>query len=135
MTDNGKNYNREHFELMQKVLSLFLHQVTLTPHILSEINMLSRKRIKPGIKIDDFFKKIIEELKKCHEQQVEMEMILKNGGVIKFGFTDISLIEAATKNNGIILTDEFNLYQTYSEQIPVIYFSNIVAHELYRIPV
>ena len=132
MTDNGKNYCKEHFELIERVLKIFTYKITITPHILAEINMLSRKRIKPETRMEDLFSKIIRQLEACGEEQVEMRIILKNGGVLKFGFTDISLIEVATKNKWIILTDEFDLYRTYKESIPIIYFTNLVATEIYK---
>jgi rRNA-processing protein FCF1 len=133
MTDNGKNYCKEHFELMKKVLEIFLYKVTITPHVLSEINMLSRKRVKPEARMNGLFSKMIQQLERCEEEQVELKIILKNGGVLKFGFTDVSLIEVATKNNRwVILTDEFDLYKAYKERISIIYFSKVVASELYK---
>lgn len=130
ITDNGKNYTTEHFELMKKILSIFLYKIIITPHIVSEINMLSRKRIKPETKMNEVFSKMVQQLENCQEEQVELKIILKNGGVLKFGFTDISLIEAATKNKWVILTDEFELYSTYYTNVPIVYFNTVVANEI-----
>jgi len=133
MTDNGRNYCEEHFKLMEKILGLFIDKVIITPHVLSEINMLSRTRIKPKTRMNDFFLKLIQRLERCKEEQIGLKIILKNGGVLEFGFTDISLIEVATKNSWVIITDDFDLYRTYKEKIPVIYFNNIVANNLCKV--
>lgn len=133
MTENGKRYRREHFELMEKVLKIFLNKIVITPHVLSEINMLSRKRVKPEARMTSLFIKITQQLEKCREEHVELKIILSNGGVLKFGFTDISLIEAANKNKWAILTDELPLYSNYRESVPIIYFSNLVASEIYNV--
>jgi rRNA-processing protein FCF1 len=132
MTDNGKNYTKNHFELMKKILEIFLNKIIITPHVLSEINMLSRKRVKPESRMNSLFAKIIQQLERCREEHVELKIILENGGILKFGFTDISLIEAAKKNKWAILTDELNLYVAYRESIAIIYFSSIVANEIYK---
>lgn len=132
MMENGKNYCKEHFVLMEKILKIFTYKITITPHILAEINMLSRKRIKPETRMKSLFSKIIQQLESCREEQVEMKIILKNGGVLKFGFADISLVEVASKNKWIILTDEFELYSIYRENIPIMYFTNLVANEIYK---
>ncbi len=133
MLDNGKCYTEKHFDLIQKIVSIFINKIYITPHILSEVNMLTRKKIKAGGKIKDFFEKIVKQLEKCNEEQVGMEVILRNGGLIKFGFTDISLVEAASKNEWAIITDEIQLYITYNEKLPVIYFSSVVASEIDKV--
>ena len=133
MTENGKNYRKEHFELMEEILKIFLYRVIITPHVLSEINMLSRKRIKPESRMNSLFENIIQQLKKCQEEHIELEIILKNGGVLKFGFTDISLIEVAKKKKWAILTDEFDLYRSYKKEVPIIYFSTMVASEMFKV--
>ena len=59
-----------------------------------------------------------------------LKIISKNNALIEFGFTDISLIEAAKDKKWVILTDEFELKRVFSDELPVIYFSNIVANDL-----
>lgn len=130
MTDNGKKYTKEHFDLMNKILQRFVGKIIITPHILSEINMLSRKRIKEP-HISPLFLKIIEHLGNFNEHSVELKNLLKHVGIlVDFGFTDISLVEAALEKKWAILTDERRLYVKFNERIPVIYFSAIVANEI-----
>jgi|GEM_PF-4361455 len=46
MTDNGKNYKSRDFDVLKKIIQIFVGNVVITPHVLSEVNMLVRKRIK-----------------------------------------------------------------------------------------
>jgi len=128
MKENGKCYGEEHFELMKKILGIFLYRVVITPHILSEINMHS-KRISSG-RFEAYFSRMLEQLERFKEHYVSMEILSKNDAIIRFGFTDISLVEVAKSNKWVILTDEFQLKRTFSECLPIIYFTNIVTSEL-----
>ncbi len=129
----GKVYDEKHFNLVKKIIEHFLYKVIITPHILSEVNMLSRTGIKPKSLLNDYFLNLINELKKWKEDTVELKILLRKGSVIEFGFTDISLIEMAKENennNWIILTDDFNLYRNFIEKVPIIYFSSVVANDI-----
>ncbi len=130
MKDNGKYYGEKHFDLIKKIFEIFLYNLVITPHILSEINMLARQ-IKPKPpEFDQYFLRIVKELEKCIESNVELRVLCKDGAIAKFGFADISLIESAKSRNWAILTDEFALQKNYGEKLPVIFFSNVVANEL-----
>jgi len=133
MKENGKFYGVEHFELMQKIFQRFLNKLVITPHILSEINMLSRKVKEPHFSA--YFSKVVEQLQKCREETIELKVILKNGHtrLIQFGFTDIALVELAKREKWAILTDEFDMYRIFSQIIPVINFSNVATREIYRV--
>lgn len=128
MKDNGKFYGKEHFELMKKILDIFLYRIAITPHILSEVNMLSQN-IKPP-KFEKYFEKVIQQFKKVTEEHIEMLVLLNNRAIVNFGFTDISLIEVADRKKWVVLTDDFNLQKTFRGNIPIIYFSNIVANDM-----
>ncbi len=126
-TENGKFYKKEHFELIKKILNRFPDKIIITPHVLSEINMLSKK-IDPH-KRNDYFIKLILELQKYKEDCIDLKVLLKNGGVIKFGFTDISLVEVAEKKKWIVLTDDMQFYIAFNNTVPMISFNKVVAME------
>ncbi len=133
-TENGTNYSKEHYNLMDKILRLFVNKIALTPHVVSEINMLSHK-IKPKDKREAYFMTIIKRLSSFKEFDVPLKVLLQNGSIIQFGFTDMSLVEAAEKQQSVILTDEFNLYRQFKENVPIIYFKQLVATELHKIKI
>ena len=132
MTGNGKNYEKKHFDLMLEILGRFRNNIVITPHILSEINMLSRRDIKTP-HFDAYFTKMVKKLENCKEHLVELGALLKSGGIREFGFADISLVEAAREKKWAILTDEFDLYRTFNEHVPIIYFSAVVAQEIQKV--
>lgn len=132
MTNNNKNYTNEHYDLMLEIIKRFRNNIVITPHVLSEINMLSRRDVKKP-HFEPYFTKMLEKLLTYKEHLVELQILLKNKGINEFGFTDMTLIEAATKNDWAILTDEINLYTKYRETVPVIYFSNIVVTEIHKV--
>ncbi len=130
LTENNKYYRREHFELIKKILQRFPDKIIITPHVLSEVNMLSKKIGKD--KRQDYFVKIIEELKKHNEHCIPLKVLLGNGAVIQFGFTDVSLVETADKNKWIVLTDDLPLYIAFNGKVPMINFNSVVAMEQLR---
>lgn len=130
MRENNKTYDKEHFELMKKILQRFLFKVVVTPHTISEMNMLSRNRIKPQERMYRYFTNLIQQLRNYEEHHVELKVLLMNTGIVNFGFTDISLVEISAARKWVILTDDFPLYRAFSEKIPVIYFPTIVANEI-----
>ena len=132
LKENGKNYNINHFNLLKNILDIFLNKLTVTPHIISEINMLAQKTVDKGRKIA-YIESIIKTLKKCDECHIEFNKIAQNNDVVEFGFADISLIESAHQSNYILLTDERDLYFKFYESIPIIYFSSIITTDLYKI--
>ena len=132
MKRNSKNYTKEHFELLQQILNCFLNRIIITPQILAEIYSLSHTELDKSDKqkFSDYFTKAIEKLKSCQEHYIPLNVLIKNTGIIiKFGFTDVSIIEAAREKKSVILTDDFRLYATLQDKVPVIYFSSIVANK------
>jgi hypothetical protein len=131
MKNNGKCYEKKHFDLLKKILSIFVHKVAITPHIVSEISMLSRIH-KPSDqkKFSEYFTKIIKEIERCVEHHITLSIITNNGALVDFGFADVSLIESAKEKKSVVLTDEFEIQRVFGEDLPVIYFTNVVANQL-----
>lgn len=131
MTENGKNYTREHFALLKKILERFVNKIVITPQVLSEIYTHSH-RIKPKDKFYNYFLKVIEKLKECKENHVDLEFLLRDTEkIIEFGFTDMSIVETANKNKWVILTDEFEMYRVFNTKVDIISFSKVASNEIY----
>lgn len=134
MTDNGKNYTEEHFDLLEKIIKIFVDRIAITPQILAEVNSLSRTRTFKGKKLNEYFARMIKGIEKWEENYIHFRILLKEREqVIQFGFTDISITATAKDKGYAILTDEFDLYQNFIEQVAIIYFSTIVAYELHKV--
>ncbi|MDD4382554.1 MAG: hypothetical protein PHD49_00170 [Candidatus Shapirobacteria bacterium] len=130
MTENGKNYKIEDYNVLIKIVARFLNKITITPQITAEIWSLSKTKI-PSVIFNKYFSQTLESLKSYQEKNIPLSVILQNHQqVLEFGFTDIGLTEAARENKAIILTDEYPFYATFREKIPIIKFSNIVAQHL-----
>lgn len=113
---------------------MFINKVVITPQILAEINSLSRTRLFKGQKLDEYFVKVIKELDKFEESYVHLkELLSEEGQIIRFGFTDVSIITTAKKMGYAVLTDERDLYETFYDQTAVINFSTVATYELYNI--
>ena len=130
MTGGKKIYDKKHFELVEKIIKQFPNKIVVTPHIISEMNMLSQINIKPENRLRDYFTKLIKQLENYKEHLVPLKILLNSGGIIEFGITDISLIEAAKQNKWLILTDDSGLYYKFAEYGFIIYFNTIVANEI-----
>lgn len=126
-TENGKFYKKGHFELIKEILQHFPNKIIITPHVLSEVNML-RKKISQERR-NDYLVKMIQELDKHQEHCVPLKILLGNGAVVQFDFTDVSLVEATGKNNWILLTDDLPLYVAFNAKVPMINFNSVVAME------
>ncbi len=127
LTENGKYYKKKQFELIEKIFQRFPGKIIITPHVLSEVNMLSKK-IGEEYR-NDYFLALVRELEKHQEYCIPLKVLLKNGAIVEFGFTDISLIEAAEKNKWIVLTDDLRLYMAFNTKVPMINFNRVVAME------
>lgn len=130
MKEGNKVYEVQHFELVKKIIERFPNKIVVTPHIISEVNMLSQINIKPKDRLGDYFMNLIKQLESYKEHLVALKILLNSGGVVEFGITDISLIEAAKQNKWLILTDDSGLYYKFAEYGFVMYFNTIVANEI-----
>ena len=132
MTEGGKNYNEKHFELVEKIIKKFPSKIVITPHILSEINMLSRIKITPESRLRDYFVKLIKQLENYKEHLIGLKVLLNSGGVVELGITDVSLVELAKQNKWLVLTDDSKLYYKFADYGFMMYFNTIVTNEIQR---
>lgn len=102
-------YTRQDYHLVRDLAAAF-HRLIITPHILSELSNLSLQ-IK-GRRITAYFARVVEVLQAAKEIQVPKEPLLADECLPQFGFTDLSIAEAARHEECLVLTDEWALSST-----------------------
>jgi hypothetical protein len=133
MIEGRRPYTEKDFELIEEIIKIFPNKIVPTPHIISEVSMLSHTRIESN-KRNEYYKKLIEQLENYanNEKFIELKEILTNKNLIQFGFTDISLVEIAKKEKWLILTDDGRLYRKFGEAIPIIYLTGVATSNIIK---
>lgn len=83
-------------------------KIIVTPQVLSEVSNFA-KELKQN-KFSEFIEGNKPTLEKILEEYIPKVNILASKEVVKFGFTDTSIILAAKENNALVLTDDFPLF-------------------------
>lgn len=127
-----QKYTSSDYDLLVTTLRFFNAEIVITPHILAEFSDFSRRDIKEP-KIHYYLMTVVDRLKAYQEEHVPLERLL--GVEIKIlamlGFPDMSIIEAAKKIDGVILTDDIGLsIYADSSRIANIRFSAMIADQL-----
>jgi len=98
-------YNSDDYKLLLQFTAK--RKIIVTPQVLSEVSNFA-KELKSNT-----FSEFIEEnkptLEKIDEKYIPKTDILASQEIVKFGFTDTSIIIAAKENNALVLTDDFPL--------------------------
>lgn len=97
-------YDSEDYDLVFQFIAK--RKIIVTPQVLSEVSNFA-KELKN--KFSEFIEGNRPTLEKIIEKYVPKTDILASQEVIKFGFTDTSIILAAKENNALVLTDDFPL--------------------------
>ncbi len=84
-------------------------KIIVTPQVLSEVSNFAAKELKQN-KFSEFIEGNKPTLEKILEKYIPKADILASKEVVKFGFTDTSIILAAKENNALVLTDDFPLF-------------------------
>lgn len=119
-------------EILIKIFKYFDPIIVITPHILAEFSNLSKRDIKEP-RIHYYIATVINSLKNYQEEQVSLERLLstKVSTIALYGFTDISIIEAAKKIDAVILTDDIGLaLYADTSRIPSIKFGAVKANSI-----
>ncbi|NJD75674.1 MAG: hypothetical protein FIB08_01070 [Candidatus Methanoperedens sp.] len=103
---SNKNYEIEDYELLLQFIRK--KKILVTPHILTEVSNFATK-LKEN-KFSEFIDANRPILERIDEEYVSKTNILSDIEIIKFGFTDISIVLTARKNNALVITDDFPLY-------------------------
>ncbi len=97
-------YDSEDYDLLYQFVAK--RKIIVTPQVLSEVSNFADQ-------LKNKFPEFIEEnrpiLEKIDEKYIPKIDILASQDVVKFGFTDTSIILAAKENNALVLTDDFPL--------------------------
>ena len=100
-------YDSDDFDLLLQFVAT--RKVIVTPQILAEVSNFA-KMLKDN---PDTFSEIIgknkELLEKVCEKYIPKNDILSSQELVKFGFTDVSIIVAAKENDALVLSDDFLL--------------------------
>ncbi len=83
-------------------------KVLVTPQILAEVSNLTM-----GLKekrFSEFIEKNKENLKRVKEKYIAKDEIIETKELLRFGFTDVSIILAAKEQKAMILTEDYPLY-------------------------
>jgi len=82
-------------------------KIIVTPQVLSEVSNFAN-RLKPN-KFSEFIEENKPTLEKIDEKYIPKTDILASQEIVKFGFTDTSIILAAKETNALVLTDDYAL--------------------------
>ena len=102
------SYTAEDYELLRRIVKNFPN-VVVTPNILTEVSNLTLDYMTEGHH-SKYFPHLISYINGAAEQHTKMEVLIKNGMLIKFGFTDTSILETAQANDYLVITDDLKLY-------------------------
>lgn len=116
------------YELLLKILENFEPEIVITPHVLTELSNLSKRKMGLGDKKQAYFTMIVDKLKNFQEEHIPLSDLigLDLNAVIRFGFSDLGVIEVAKKLGAIVLSNDFNMVEhALSQSIWAINFTNI----------
>ena len=99
-------YDSDDYDLLLQFIAK--RKIIVTPQILSEVSNFA-KELKQN-KFSEFVEGNKSNLEQILEEYIPKVNILGSKEVVKFGFTDTSIILAAKENNALVLTDDFPLF-------------------------
>jgi len=118
-----KAYTPEDYDVLANFLNEF-HRVIVTPHILTEVSNFSLRIKQPYL--ERYFATMVAALDSHTEKHVPKERILPSPYLSRFGFTDLSIQEAAEELGCLVLTDDLPLVIHLDNcGVPVANFSSI----------
>ncbi len=98
-------YDSDDYDLLLQFTAK--RKIIVTPQVLSEVSNFA-KDLKN--KFSEFIEENKPTLERIDEKYIPKSDILASKEVVKFGFTDTSIILAAKENNELVLTDDFPLF-------------------------
>ncbi len=98
-------YDSDDYDLVYQFVAK--RKIIVTPQVLSEVSNFA-KDLKN--KFSEFIEENKPTLERIDEKYIPKSDILASKEVVKFGFTDTSIILAAKENNALVLTDDFPLF-------------------------
>ena len=101
------HYSVKDFKTLQNFLS-HSRNIIVTPGVLCEVSNYAEQLAND--RFSELINTNIKFLKYTNEIYIKKDTILESNQIFKFGFTDTSILFAAKKNNGGILTKDYKLY-------------------------
>lgn len=98
-----QKYTEQDFAIARGFIRHF-HSLITTPHVLSELSNLSR-----GVqahRAEQYFRSLVQVLTEAREEYVRKDCLLGHAKLPLFGFTDLSILEAAKRLRCLALTDD-----------------------------
>lgn len=104
-------FTRPDFEYIANIVKSLQPTIIVTPHILAEISNLTFKKMLSGERFQRYFKEVCALLQIASERHIEKEIVMENLKLLSdFGFTDLSIIEAAKKHGCAVITSDKPFY-------------------------
>ncbi len=97
-------YTEEDFDLVASVIRRF-PRIIVTPQILAEVSNLSMQL--KGDHARAYFAVLIEVVRNSVEKHIDKDLLLDKANLPRFGFTDLSMLEASKQHGYVVLTDDF----------------------------
>ena len=127
-----ERFTEQDYQLLLSICQHFESEIIITPHIMAELSNLSRS--KRGISDDRlrmYFNVAVDKLNQYKEEHIPFGEIaaIDLGIIVNFGFTDMTIVEAAKKLGAVILTDDLPLAEhAVSCGMVAINFTNIKTY-------
>lgn len=111
----SKGYTEDDFLALSKILNIF-NKVFLTPHVLSELsNLTFNYKNEENKNFTEYLLIAKRVLENINENNISKNNILSSK-FLKFGFTDISILELAINNSLPVITDDLPFYSLLNNQ-------------------
>lgn len=101
-----RQYDTDDYEFVHGFIARFPH-VVLTPHVITEVSNLSGAL--PDEPRRSFCSIAVGVLRASKEKNISKDVILDSEHLPRFGFTDVSILEATKRFGCVVLTDDRSL--------------------------
>lgn len=119
-----KEFTKDEFELLFNFTQLF-SKIIVTPNVLTEVSNRINNKVSRA-QLQNYMLSLLDGFKSLIEEHIEKDIIIGYNEFTFLGFTDISLIDLAKKNDYLVLTKDLNLERIcHSYEIPVLHFDKL----------
>jgi hypothetical protein len=108
-------YTARDFKFIENLLAYTHASIVVTPHILAELSNHTFDKMLYGQPLQEYFSHVLVAIKTANEQYTHKDTILANQALLRFGFTDLSILEAAKGLDCAVLTDDDKLHSALLE--------------------
>lgn len=106
-----QEYTEADFHYLANIIKALSPKIIVTPHILSELSNITFKKMLSGEKLKQYLQEVFALVELAAEQHVDKDIIMESPKLLAdFGFTDLSIIEAAKQYSYAVMTADDPLY-------------------------